>query len=173
MSFGRINDDSDQEKFHFKTPASFSSDGGKTWTHEPTEFPAISSVQRQVLIRLHEGPLLFCSFTDLSANAKNPKGMTFQSKAGEFNGAGLFAAISFDDGKTWSHKRLVSPGGPERIVNGIDRNQFPLSDTRAEHNGYLAAIQSRDGRIQLISSKNHYVFNLAWLKALPEKPISK
>jgi sulfatase modifying factor 1 len=173
MSFGRINDDSDQEKFHFKTPASFSSDGGKTWTHEPTEFPAISSVQRQVLIRLHEGPLLFCSFTDLSANAKNPKGMTFQSKAGEFNGAGLFAAISFDDGKTWSHKRLVTPGGPERIVNGIDRNQFPLSDTRAEHNGYLAAIQSRDGRIQLISSKNHYVFNLAWLVALPEKPISK
>lgn len=173
MSFGRINDESDQVKFNYKTPASFSSDGGKTWTHEPTEFPAISSVQRQVLIRLNEGPLLFCSFTDLSANAKKPKGMTFQSKTGEFNGAGLFAAISFDDGKTWSHKRLVTPGGPERIVNGIDRNQFPLSDTRAEHNGYLAAIQSRDGRIQLISSKNHYVFNLAWLKSLPEKPISK
>jgi hypothetical protein len=55
-------------------------------------------------------------------------------------------------------------------VNGIDRNIFPLSDTRAEHNGYLAAIQSRDGRIQLISSRNHYVFNLTWLKALPLGP---
>jgi len=47
---------------------------------------------------------------------------------------------------------------------------FPPSDTRTEHNGYLAAIQTRDGRIQLISSRNHYVFNLAWLKALPERP---
>ena len=75
-----------------------------------------------------------------------------------------------DDGKIWPHKRLVTPGGKERIVNGIDRNLFPLSDTRAEYNGYLAAIQTRDGRIQLISSRNHYVFNLAWLKALPTGP---
>jgi hypothetical protein len=28
----------------------------------------------------------------------------------------------------------------------------------------------RDGLIQLISSKNHYVFNLAWLRELPPKP---
>jgi formylglycine-generating enzyme required for sulfatase activity len=170
MSFGRLNSESEQKPFNFKTPASFSSDGGKTWTHEATEFPAISSVQRQALIRLREGPLLFCSFTDLSANARNPKGMTFKSQNGEFNGAGLFAAVSFDDGKTWPHKRLVTPGGPQRTVNGIDRNMFPLSDTRAEHNGYLAAIQTRDGRVQLISSRNHYVFNLAWLKALPMGP---
>lgn len=167
MTFGRLNSESEQKPYGFKTPASFSSDGGKTWTHEATEFPAISSVQRQALIRLKEGPLLFCSFTDLSANARNPKGMTFKSRNGVFNGAGLFAAISFDDGKTWPHKRLVTPGGQQRTVNGIDRNMFPLSDTRAEHNGYLAAIQTRDGRIQLISSKNHYVFNLAWVKALP------
>jgi hypothetical protein len=45
-----------------------------------------------------------------------------------------------------------------------------LSDTRAEQNGYLAATQTRDGRLQLISSRNHYVFNLAWLKALPAGP---
>ncbi|MDZ4402892.1 SUMF1/EgtB/PvdO family nonheme iron enzyme [Prosthecobacter sp.] len=170
MSFGRLNSESEQKPYGFKTPASFSSDGGKTWTHEATEFPAISSVQRQVLIRLHEGPLLFCSFTDLSANSKNPKGLTFQSKAGEFNGAGLFAALSFDEGKTWPHKRLATPGGTERTVNGIDRGQFKLSDTRAEPQGYLAATQTRDGHIQLISSKNHYVFNLAWLKELPPAP---
>ena len=29
---------------------------------------------------------------------------------------------------------------------------------------YLAATQSRDGNIQLVSSRNHYVFNLAWVK---------
>jgi Neuraminidase (sialidase) len=167
MTFGRLNTEAEQAKFNFKTPASFSSDGGKTWTHEATEFPAISSVQRQALIRLREGPLLFCSFTDLSANARKPNGMSFKSQNGDFNGAGLFAAISFDDGKTWPHKRLITPGGQERTLNGIDRNMFPLSSTRAEHNGYLAAIQTRDDRIQLISSRNHYVFNLAWLKALP------
>ena len=170
MTFGRLNSESEQKAFGFKTPASFSSDGGKTWTHEATEFPAISSVQRQVLIRLREGPLLFCSFTDLSANARKPNGITFQSQNGDFNGAGLFAAISFDDGKTWPHKRLVTPGGKERTMNGIDRGQFKLSDIRAEPQGYLAAIQTRDGRIQLISSRNHYVFNLAWLKTLPNGP---
>lgn len=52
----------------------------------------------------------------------------------------------------------------------FDRNQFTLSDTSAESNGYLAATQTRDGRIQLITSKNHYVFNLAWLKQLPNVP---
>jgi sulfatase modifying factor 1 len=170
MSFGRLNSESEQRAFDFKTPASFSSDGGKTWTHEATEFPAISSVQRQVLIRLREGALLFCSFTDLSANARNPTGMSFPGKGGDFTGAGLFAALSFDEGKTWPHRRLVTPGGEERSVNGIDRGQFPLSDTRAEPNGYLAAIQTRDGRIQLISSRNQYVFNLAWLQALPDRP---
>ena len=170
MSFGRLNTPEEQAKFNYKTPASFSNDGGKTWTHEPTEFPAISSVQRQVLIRLHEGPLLFCSFTDISAKAKNPDGMDFPCEGGTLHGAGLFAAVSFDDGKTWPNKRLVTPGGTPRTVNGIDRNQFMLSATNAEHNGYLAAVQTRDGNIQLISSRNHYVFNLAWLKQLPAMP---
>lgn len=167
LTFGRLNTEAEQAKFGFKTPASFSSDGGITWTHEPTGFPAISSVQRQVLMRLQEGPLLFCSFTDLSANAKNPKGMDFPCEGGTLHGAGLFAAISFDDGKTWPHKRLITPGGNERTINGIDRGQFKLSATSAEPQGYLAATQTRDGKIQLISSKNHYVFNLAWLKSLP------
>ena len=35
--------------------------------------------------------------------------------------------------------------------------------SNAEVNGYLTACQSADGRIQLISSSNHYSFNLAWL----------
>jgi len=37
----------------------------------------------------------------------------------------------------------------------------------AESAGYLTATQTRDGRIHLLSSKNHYVYNLAWLKELP------
>ena len=69
-----------------------------------------------------------------------------------------------------SHRRLITPGGEPRTVKGIDRGQFTLSDTSAEPQGYLAATQTRDGRVQLISSKNHYVFNLAWLKQLPAPP---
>jgi formylglycine-generating enzyme required for sulfatase activity len=170
MTIGRLNFEPEQAKFGFKTPASYSSDGGVTWTHEPTPFPAISSVQRAVLMRLREGPLLLCSFTDLSANAKQPKGMDFPCESGTLHGAGLFAALSVDEGKTWSHRRLITPGGAPLTVSGIDRGQFTLSPTSAEHNGYLAATQTRDGNIQLISSKNHYVFNLAWLKQLPAAP---
>ena len=170
MTIGRLNFESEQAKFNFKTPASYSSDGGMTWTHAPTPFPAISSVQRAVLMRLREGPLLLCSFTDLSANAKKPKGLDFPCAGGTLHGAGLFAALSFDEGKTWPYRRLITPGGAPRTVNAIDRGQFTLSTTSAEHNGYLAATQTRDGNIQLISSKNHYVFNLAWLKTLPARP---
>ena len=36
--------------------------------------------------------------------------------------------------------------------------------------GYLAATQSRDGNIQLVTSRNHYMFNLAWIKTLPPPP---
>ena len=96
--------------------------------------------------------------------------MDFPCQGGPLHGAGLFAALSLNDGKTWPHKRLITPGGTERSVNGIDCNIFLLSDTRAEHNGYLSATQSRDGRIQLITSKNHYTFNVAWLKTLPGAP---
>ncbi len=118
-------------------------------------------------MRLNEGPLLFCSFTDIAANAKKPNDMDFPSQGVTLHGAGLFAALSYDEGKTWPYKRLVTPGCPERTVGGIDRGIFPLSATRAEPSGYLPAAQTRDGRIQLISSKNHYVFNVAWLRSLP------
>ena len=60
-------------------------------------------------------------------------------------------------------RRLITPGGADRTVDGIDRGQFTLSDTMAEPQGYLAATQTRDGRVQLITSKNHYVCNLAWM----------
>jgi hypothetical protein len=47
---------------------------------------------------------------------------------------------------------------------------FTMSDTMAEPQGYLAITQTRDHRIQLLTSKNHYVFNLAWLKQMPSAP---
>jgi len=169
MLVSRNDKHEDQEKFGFKTPMSFSADLGKTWTYEATEFPAISSVQRAAMIRLREGPILLCSFTDQWRDWKNRKGMAFKKADGaEFTGYGLFAALSYDDGKTWPVRRLVTPGGAERQVNGIDRVKFALGDTLAEPCGYLDVTQTRDGNVQLITSKNHYVFNLVWLKALPD-----
>ncbi|MDR3401191.1 MAG: SUMF1/EgtB/PvdO family nonheme iron enzyme [Chthoniobacter sp.] len=171
MSFGRFDVVADQAKFHGHTPISYSSDWGKTWRYEESSFPAISTVQRAVLIRLHEGPLLLCSFTDQLRDWKQRKGLAFKAAGGtEFTGYGLFAAVSFDEGKTWPVQRLITPGGPERTVSGVDKNEFTLSDTMAEPSGYLSVCQTRDDLIQLISSKNHYVFNLAWLKDLPPAP---
>mgnify|MGYP000927952935 FL=1 len=171
MTLSRLNEPAEQEPFGFTTPASYSSDWGTTWTYQSTPFPAISSVQRAVFLRLREGPLLFCSFTDQSRDWNQRKGLPFKDAAGgQFTGYGLFAAVSFDEGQTWPLRRLLTPGGPSRTASGIDRRQITISETLAEPSGYLAACQTRDGLVQLISSKNHYVFNLAWLKQLPPPP---
>lgn len=171
LAISRLDKPEDQARFQGKTPFSFTSDLGKTWTFESSEFPAISSVQRQVLIRLQEGPLLLCSFTDQRRDWDKRVGMKFQASDGSsFTGYGLFAALSFDEGRTWPMKRLITPGGLPRKAPSIDRGEFTISDTMAESGGYLSATQTRTGNIQLITSKNHYVFNLAWLKQLPAKP---
>ena len=171
MAISRNDKPEDQALFNGKTPISYTSDLGKTWTYEASEFPAISSVQRQILIRLHEGPLLLCSYTDQRRDWNQRKGMTFKAADGsDFTGFGLFAAISFDEGKTWPHKRLITPSGKAHEEPSIDRGTFTVSDTMAESAGYLSATQTRDGNVQLISSKNHYVFNLAWLKQVPPAP---
>jgi hypothetical protein len=41
---------------------------------------------------------------------------------------------------------------------------FTMSASSAETFGYLSICQTADQLIHLISSKNHYVFNLAWLE---------
>ena len=173
MTLSRQDDAKHQAQFGLKTPASFTSDWGQTWTYDTVDFPAISSVQRHVFMRLHEGALLFCTYTDQRRDWANRKGLKFKSsRGGEFTGFGLFAAVSFDEGKTWPVRRLITSGGQAREVRSIDRGFFTQSDTMAESAGYLVATQTRNGRIQLLSSKNHYVFNLAWLKTLPDVPVN-
>jgi hypothetical protein len=46
-----------------------------------------------------------------------------------------------------------------------------MSERNAEYRGYLAVCQSADGLIHLISSRQHYAFNLKWLMT-PAPPIS-
>ena len=149
MGMGRFDNVEDQQRFGFKMPVSYSSDLGETWSYEASEFPVVSSTQRPVLLRLKEGPIVLCSFTDQARTpVKERKGMTFKSTTGDYTGTGLYAAVSYDEGKTWPDCRLIATG----------------NSTKADINGYLTCIQTRDGRIQLLT------FNLAWLKQLPEGP---
>jgi formylglycine-generating enzyme required for sulfatase activity len=153
------------DDLHGRMTCSRSTDGGHTWTYSPSPFPAISSGQRLVLLRLREGPLLFCSFTDSSAH-RPPLGMTFAlAEGGESRGYGLFAALSDDDGKTWPVRKLITPGqSAGEQAGGAWTGAFTLDAHHAEPAGYLAATQTPDGIVQLISSRLHYRFNVAWLR---------
>jgi hypothetical protein len=156
MAYGRLSpEDSNQKHFQLKMPVSYSSDIGETWQWGISEFPVVSNTQKPVLLRLKEGPIILCSFTDQARTPfKERKGLVFKSKNGEYTGTGLYAAVSYDEGKTWPDRKLIAPEGK----------------TNTDINGYLAITQTRDGRIQLITSKDHYVFNLEWIKLVPLTP---
>ncbi len=156
LAFGR------GDTINGRMPMSTSADLGKTWTYTASPFPPISSGQRLVLKRLQEGALLLASFTSPRAKPE-ANGMTFTDQAGkEFTGYGLYAAVSFDEGRTWPVRKLLTPGKGD-FDGGAWTKEFTATPTRAEHGGYLAATQTPDGVIHLISSRLHYRFNLAWL----------
>ena len=146
-----------------KMPKSVSMDMGKTWTYSASEFPPIGGGQRLALLGLREGPLLLASFA---------KQMTITDATGTQRPvSGLFAALSFDEGETWPARRLVTDDGPDHLVDGTDGRRFVMSGCRSEPRGYLSVCQARNGIIHLISSRQHYAFNLAWLKtAAPAGP---
>jgi hypothetical protein len=146
-------------------PISISHDKGKTFTYMPSEFQPIGGGQRLALLRLHEGPLFLASFANLG------KGMEITDSSGsKRNIRGLFAAVSLDEGKTWPYKRLVSDDGPGRTIECTDGGAITLSARSSEYRGYLSVCQSSDGLIHLISSRNHYAFNLKWVKTPPPPP---
>ncbi len=119
-----------------------------------------------VLMRLRQGPILFVGFTDSSSKLRRSKGMLFPDASGRQRRVfGLFAALSFDEGRTWPVKKLITPGSDAATFDGgAWTRTFTLDATHAEPKGYLAATQSPDGTVHLISSKLYYRFNLAWLK---------
>ncbi|MBN1579120.1 MAG: SUMF1/EgtB/PvdO family nonheme iron enzyme [Anaerolineae bacterium] len=153
-----------------RMPMSRSSDMGETWTYAASPFPPIDGGQRLVLMRLREGPLLFVSFTDSSARRDHPdwpwvEGMVFTGAEGKtYRGYGLFAALSFDEGASWPVRRLITPGHEDHELDGgAWTSRFVLDAIHAEPRGYMAATQTPDGVIHLISSALHYRFNMAWL----------
>ena len=134
---------------------SVSRDGGRSWTYAATPFPPLGGGQRPVLRRLREGVLMLISFT--------PGSPSVNARGQEFVGKGMFAALSYDGGKTWPVRKLLTDG-KTRTLNGRGwTGEFTMDGTHAEPSGYLAATQTPDGLIQLISSGVHYCFNSAWL----------
>lgn len=160
MAFGRANDIANEEGVK-RMPMSTSKDGGKTWIYSASEFPPISGGQRLVLRRLNEGAILLVSFTH------HPLRVTKDKAGMEINGKkvyGIYAAVSFDEGKTWPLKKLISDGKERYMDGGAWTGAFVMDEVNAEPRGYFAATQTPDNVIHLISSKNHYRFNLEWLK---------
>ena len=137
-------------------PQSISNDMGRTWTYCASPFPPVRGSQRVVLKRLREGPLFFASFANEPMSIKDATGSDRPI-------AGLYCAVSFDDGATWPIRRLVSDDGPGRLVETMDGRFCMMSKTTSERAGYLASCQGANGLIHLISSRLHHTFNLAWL----------
>ncbi len=159
LAFGR------GDNIEGRMPQSISADGGRTWQYDSSPFPPISGGQRLVLQRLREGPLLFASFTDSSADSNHPGGMGLRTPAGRLTRAsGLFVALSFDEGRSWPVRRLVSPGATSGSLDGgAWTAEFRADETTAEPMGYLAATQTPDGIFHLLSSALHYRFDLDWM----------
>jgi formylglycine-generating enzyme required for sulfatase activity len=157
LAFGRGNN------IDGRMPMSVSADLGETWTYSAGPFPPISGGQRLAILRLREGPVLFCSFG---------REVRFRDEAGaERVGSGLFAALSTDEGQSWEIKRLITDDGQPRTVDGGgNTGRFTMSATSAEPRGYLSICQAANGVIHLISSKQYYAFNLAWINTPPPVP---
>jgi len=157
LAFGRGND------IDGRMPMSVSGDLGENWTYSASLFPPVGGGQRPVVLRLREGPILFCSFG---------REVRFVDAAGnEQVGSGLFATLSTDEGQSWEIKRLVTDDGPPRALDGGgNTGRFTMSALSAEPRGYLSICQAANGVIHLFSSKQHYAFNLAWLRTPPPAP---
>ena len=143
-----------------RMPKSVSTDQGKTWKYSASEFRPISGGQRATMMKLKEGPLLFASFTK-NARMRDARGERRKV-------SGLFAALSYDEGKTWPVKRLVSDGSGKKVISRKNK-YFKMEVARAEGGGYLAICQSPNGLIHMVSNRVHYEFNMAWLTQFDPK----
>ena len=61
-------------------------------------------------------------------------------------------------------KRLITDDKPDHTAFSTNGREFTLGPNSAEPGGYFACTVAPDGVIHLISSWNHYAFNLKWLE---------
>lgn len=144
-------------------PMSISSDYGKTWKAQASALPPITYTQRFSMTRLAEGPLALATFvpdvSSLEAAKKTDREL-----------AKLMVAVSYDDGQTWPERRLLTDGKGDHGITGISNARVYMGPGAAEPTGYVSITQARNRVIHVISSMNHYAFNLAWIKAGPPNP---
>lgn len=159
MTLGRGNTLTDPEgRRHM--PKSISKDGGRTWTYHRSGLPPIDGGQRLVLMRLKEGPIMLVSFTDHPQRTpEKERGLMFNGSIGY----GMYVALSFDEGRTWPVRKLMTDGTERMLDGGAWTKQFIMDAGHAEPRGYLAGVQSPDGTIHILSSRLHYRFNLEWI----------
>ncbi|MBT3272191.1 MAG: exo-alpha-sialidase [Spirochaetales bacterium] len=161
-----------------KMPISISVDAGESWTYSASPFPPVGTGQRPVLLTLREGPLLLISFTDQFNKDHNGfgeypgDGIEVEDSAGRSRRLfGLFAALSENGGTTWPEKKLITDNRePEYLETGDSAPNlkgFWIGPNRAEHSGYMAATQTPDNTIHVISSHWYYRFNIQWIKTPP------
>jgi formylglycine-generating enzyme len=157
--------------FNGRAPQSISTDGGYTWKRSPSVFPSISSGERFMLLRLEYSsgysgaagstPILFIGFASDGFRAKNGEG---NIEAIE----GLFAAVSFDEGKTWpeNYRRVLSnlQGNEKLQVHTAPWQRIEaISKNVGQSGGYMTATQTPDGDIFVTDGNIIYTFNLAWI----------
>eukprot|EP00051_Salpingoeca_urceolata_P021223 m.329846 g.329846 ORF g.329846 m.329846 type:complete len:140 (-) comp19758_c0_seq6:631-1050(-) len=120
----------------------------------------------QVMIRLGsiDQPIMHCTF------ANNP--MSVPSTSAPIHVIGLYCALSFDEGETFAVRRTITDDFSIKghSQQGFDGKNFTMSYNQGEPDGYMAATVSSDGMIHLITSRNHYAFNLAWLNTTASPP---
>ena len=151
------------EKRPYWMPKCVSDDLGKTWKKTPSIFNDIGGGQRLAMMRLKEGPIFFASFAD--------RGIIITDKSGAKREVrGLFAAVSEDEGETWSTVKLVTDDGPGKPGMTTNGGYFAFSQRNSEYRGYMSVCQAPNGLIHLITSYSHYAFNLKWLK-MPNEPL--
>ncbi|HUT30557.1 MAG TPA: SUMF1/EgtB/PvdO family nonheme iron enzyme [Sedimentisphaerales bacterium] len=126
-----------------------STDWGRTWRVSRSPVPGQGGGRNPIMLKLTDGRLLYVSDFG-SARDPNVKGFTT---------AGAYACLSDDQGQTWRIRRLV--GG-----RTLDENGKPVEVKTC---GYVGAIQSENGVIHLVTSRNnpdlHLELNEAWILA--------
>ena len=155
-------------------PIGVSNDQGRVWTSRASEFPWLTFVQRPVLLRLEYSdpeldpqgrgrqPLLLISIAREAFEARDANGA-------DASIYGTFAALSWDEGKTWPIRRVLSDvrNGQKALSMAPWDQAFVLDSTHGQPFAYWAGTQTPDGIVHLSDGRLLYAFNLAWLLGRP------
>ena len=144
---------------------SVSHDLGRSFSYSVSPFPGIHAGQRETLLRLAEGPLMMTGYANSNEKPEVYPQLLVKTVTGKLRPVyGLYAAVSYTDGSTWEAHKLISDNSATgHEVESMDGKLFTMNRTHSDPGGYTAAKQGPDGRIHVITSRQHFIFNLAWL----------